>query len=101
MALQPDRQQLRVGAGVGVERGQPIDLGTEHLGLRRRDDFELGSGHRFHSDKGIYQKYFRMSISDRDDRYRRRRFQAGRSVTLRLSPLPLTRRRARGRSDAL
>jgi hypothetical protein len=48
MALEPDRQQVGVGTRVGVQRGQPIDLGTEHFGLRRQDDFELGSGHRFY-----------------------------------------------------
>ena len=46
MALEPDRQQIGVGTRVGVQRRQPIDLGTEHFGLSRQDDFELGSGHR-------------------------------------------------------
>ena len=49
VALQPDLEQLPIRPGVGVEGGQPIDLGTEDLGLRRRDDFELGSGHRIYS----------------------------------------------------
>jgi hypothetical protein len=45
VALEPDLEQIVVRPGVGVQRGQPIDLGAEDLGLRRHDDFELGSGH--------------------------------------------------------
>jgi hypothetical protein len=39
MALEPDRQQIGVGTRVGVQRRQPIDLGTEHFGLCRKDEF--------------------------------------------------------------
>ena len=45
VALDPDGQQLPVSPRVGVERGQPIDLGTEDFGGRWGDDLELGSGH--------------------------------------------------------
>ena len=41
MALEPDLEKLRVGAGVGVERGQPVNLGAEDFGRRRRDRRKL------------------------------------------------------------
>jgi hypothetical protein len=31
-----------IGAGIVVERGQPIDVGTEDFGLPGGDDLELG-----------------------------------------------------------
>ena len=45
MALQPDGEQLAVGPRVGVQRGQPIDLGTEDFGGGRCDDLKLRSSH--------------------------------------------------------
>jgi len=45
MALQPDGEQLVIGHGIGVERGQPVDLGTEDFARRWRDDLKLRSGH--------------------------------------------------------
>ena len=52
VALQPNLEQLCVRPGVGVQSGEAVDLGTEHLGRRRRrDDFELGSVMAFASDK--------------------------------------------------
>jgi hypothetical protein len=47
VALEPDLEQIVVRPGIGVQRGQPIDLGAEHLGLRRHDDLQLGSGHSY------------------------------------------------------
>src|SRR5262249_54507910 len=46
VALDPDRQQLTIGASVGVKRGQPIYLGAEDFGRRRRDDLEVSSSHQ-------------------------------------------------------
>jgi hypothetical protein len=45
VVLQPDGQQLLVGARVGVESSQAVDLGTEDFGGGWRDDLKLGAGH--------------------------------------------------------
>jgi hypothetical protein len=47
VALDPDGQQLVIGPRVGVQCGQPVDVGTEDFGGRWGDNLKLGSGHLF------------------------------------------------------
>jgi hypothetical protein len=55
MRLEPDSEQLEVGAGVGVNGRQGLGTGASDLRVVGRDDFELGSNHGIYSDKGYYQ----------------------------------------------
>ena len=47
MALEPDLEQLTIGLRIGVQGGEAVNVGTEHVGDGRSDDFQLGSGHAF------------------------------------------------------
>jgi hypothetical protein len=46
VALEPDGQQLQVGARVGVQRGRPIDLGTKDCGQFHRKNSPIVARYR-------------------------------------------------------